>query len=94
MAFKRVCESKVGLKPCPTVQTLERKEVRLYYGTVCPESTAYQGDLTAWKELNVDVINVYSNGANYYVQDAFAQVRTLRALSNGVIALCPVWRGS
>lgn len=55
-------------------QTSERKDVRLYYGTVAPESTAYQSDAAAWGELNVEVINVYSNGKNYYVQDAFAQV--------------------
>lgn len=50
--------------------------MRLYYGTVSPETTAFQGDVAAWRELNVDVINVYSNGEDYYVQDAFAEVRT------------------
>ena len=49
--------------------------MRLYYGTVAPEATAYQSDLAAWSDLNVHVINVYSNGEKYYVQDAFAQVR-------------------
>lgn len=55
------------------LQTSERKDVRLYYGTVAPESTAYQADVAAWKDLNVEVVNVYSNGEGYYVQDAFAK---------------------
>jgi len=58
------------------VQTSERKDVRLYYGTVAPESTAYQAEVVAWGEQGVQVINVYSNGENYYVQDAFAKVRS------------------
>ena len=57
-------------------QTSERKDVRLYYGTAAPETTAYRSEMAAWQEqLNVRVINVYSNSESYYVQHAFAEVR-------------------
>jgi hypothetical protein len=59
--------------PCVS-QTEQRKDVRLYYGTYDPETTAYLHQEQEWSEQNVRVINVYSGDKNYYVQDAFSKV--------------------
>jgi ferredoxin-NADP reductase len=58
--------------PCVS-QTEQRKDVRLYYGTYDPETTAYLHQEQEWSEQNVRVINVYSGDKNYYVQDAFSK---------------------
>ncbi|KAK9819642.1 hypothetical protein WJX72_000634 [[Myrmecia] bisecta] len=56
-----------------TCQLDKRKQVRLYYGTANPEATAYRELVSSWKELGVEVVPVYSDDEQGYVQDVFAQ---------------------
>ena len=49
--------------------------MRLYYGTLDAEHTAFADLVPAWEAQGVRVKHVYSQGKEQYVQDAFAKVR-------------------
>ncbi|KAK9842094.1 hypothetical protein WJX81_008186 [Elliptochloris bilobata] len=50
-----------------------RKDVRIYYGTFNPDSTAYADLKAQWEAEGVRVINVYSGFGQGYVQDVFTK---------------------
>lgn len=59
----------------PRLQVNQRKDVRIYYGTFNPDSTAYMDLKAKWEAEGVRVINVYSGFGQGYVQDVFAKAR-------------------
>jgi len=50
-----------------------RKDVRIYYGTFNPDSTAYAALKPQWEAEGVRVVNVYSGFGQGYVQDVFTK---------------------
>ena len=61
--------------------------MRLYYGTLDAEHTAYADQVPAWEAQGVSVQHVYSQGSENYVQDAFAKVRSASWLASA--SECP-----
>ncbi len=61
-------------RPRPA-QVARRKDVRVYYGTFNPDSTAYADQKAQWEAAGVRVINVYSGFGQGYVQDVFTKAR-------------------
>ena len=55
-------------------QTDQRKDVRLYYGTLGPDHTAFRDRIPAWEAQGIKVIPVYSETTSGYVQDVYAKV--------------------
>lgn len=62
-------------------QVGKRKDVRIYYGTFNPDSTAYASLKAQWEAEGVRVINVYSGFGQGYVQDVFTKARPAAAKS-------------
>lgn len=66
-----------------------RQEVRLYYGTRSPESTAYQSLVPEWEKQGIKVVQVHSGDAKKYVQGVFAEdVQHLSSPSKVGVLLC------
>ena len=63
----------------PMGQVDKRKDVRIYYGTFNPDSTAYANLKAQWEAEGVRVINVYSGFGQGYVQDVFTKARPTAA---------------
>ena len=63
----------------PMGQVVKRKDVRIYYGTFNPDSTAYANLKAQWEAEGVRVINVYSGFGQGYVQDVFTKARPTAA---------------
>lgn len=53
------------------LDTKQRKDVRLYYGTRSEDRTAFKDLLPAWEAAGVKTIQVYSSEGGKYVQDVF-----------------------
>ena len=57
------------------VQTHDRKDIRLFYGTKNTDTTAYSDLDGSWKAAGVETTHVYSDDDKGYVQDVFSKVR-------------------
>jgi NAD(P)H-flavin reductase len=66
----------------------KRRDVRFYYGTRDPASTAYAGEADAWRAAGVRVVPVYSDGGDDYVQDVFAKEGGLAEGAKTAALLC------
>lgn len=55
------------------LQTDKRATVRLYYGTANGAALAFKDSLPAWEAAGVEVVPVFSEEGQGYVQDAFAR---------------------
>lgn len=66
----------------------KRRDVRFYYGTRDPASTAYASEADAWRAAGVRVIPVYSDGGDAYIQDVFAQEGGLAEGDKTAALLC------
>ena len=79
-------------RPRP-VQVARRKDVRVYYGTFNPDSTAYADQKAQWEAAGVRVINVYSGFGQGYVQDVFTKARPrTRGAAPCRVQPSPRWR--
>lgn len=58
------------------LQTHDRKDIRLFYGTKNTDTTAYRDLDDSWKAAGVETIHVYSDDDKGYVQDVFSQADT------------------
>ena len=65
----------VANAPVCWVQTHDRKDIRLFYGTKNTDATAYSDLDDSWKAAGVETIHVYSDDDKGYVQDVFSKVR-------------------
>lgn len=75
------------------LQTEQRADVRLYYGTRDAAHTAYADRIPAWQAAGVRVIQVFSeadgvDGSGRYVQDAFAAEPGLTGSDGVGVVLC------
>jgi NAD(P)H-flavin reductase len=66
----------------------KRRDVRFYYGTRSPASTAFAGEVDAWRAAGVRVIPVYSDDGDDYVQDVFAKEGGLADGAGTAALLC------